>query len=96
METTQFHIAQMGLFWGQYFYLLKVVPQNIDAHEKLSWGRKSGLIRPLGTKEFKCFYFWYIDSVTYFVGIARKNGQYDDSLIKATCWFSKPISRLSL
>ena len=27
----------------------------------------------------------YIDSVTHFVGIARKNGHYDDSKIKATC-----------
>ena len=78
METTQFHIAQMGLFWGQYFYLLKAVPQ-FDAHEKLSWGRKAGIIRPLGTKEFKYLYFWYIDSVTHFVGIARKNGHYDDN-----------------
>ena len=53
--------------------------KQIDAHEKLSWGRKAGLIRPLGTKEFKWFYFRYIDSVTHFVGIARKNGHYDDS-----------------
>ena len=36
METTQFHIAQMGLFSGQYFYILKAVPKKIDAHEKLS------------------------------------------------------------
>ena len=53
--------------------------KQFDAHEKLFWGRKAGLIRPLGAKEFKCFYFWYIDSVTHFVGIARKNGHYDDS-----------------
>ena len=78
METTQFHIAQMGLFWGQYYYLLKAVPQN-NLTPMRSWGRKADLIRPLGTKEFKCFYFWYIDSVTHFVGIARKNGHYDDS-----------------
>ena len=51
-----------------------------DAHEKLSWGRKTGLIRPLGTTEFKCFYFWIIDSVTHFVGIARKNWHYDGGL----------------
>ena len=31
--------------------------KQFDAHEKLSGGRKAGLIRPLGTKEFKCFYF---------------------------------------
>ena len=80
METTQFHIAQMGLFWGQYFLPIEGGPtKQFDAHEKLSWGRKAGLIRPSGTKEFKCFYFWYIDSVTHFVSIARKNGHYDDS-----------------
>ena len=53
--------------------------KQFNANEKLSWRRKAGLIRPLGTKEFKCFYFWYIDSVTHFVGNARKNGHYDDS-----------------
>ena len=31
--------------------------KQFDAHEKLSRGRKAGLIRPLGSKEFKCFYF---------------------------------------
>ena len=30
------------------------------------------------------------------MGIARKNGHYGDSLIKATCRFAKLISRLSL
>ena len=33
--------------------------KQFDAHEKLSWGRKAGPIRPLGTKEFKCFIFIY-------------------------------------
>ena len=79
METTQFHKARMGLFSGQYFNPLKAVPQSkFDAHKKLSWWRKAGLIRPLGTKEFKCFYFWYIDSVAHFVGIASENGHHDD------------------
>ena len=30
--------------------------KQFDAHEKLSLGHKVVLIRPLGTKVFKCYY----------------------------------------
>ena len=78
MKTTLFHIAQKGVVFMAILLPIAGGPtKQFDAHEKLSWGRKAGLIRPLGTKEFKCFYFEYIDSVTYCVRIARKNGHYD-------------------
>ena len=80
MEISQFHIAQMGLFWGQYFYLLEGVPQNnLTPMRSCPEDARLVLFDHLGTKEFKCFYFWYIDSVTHCVGIASKNGHFDDS-----------------
>ena len=58
METMQFHIAQMGLFSGQYCFPISGGPtKQFDAHEKFTWGRKASLIRPLVTKNLNAFTF---------------------------------------
>ena len=81
METKQFRLAQMGLFSGQYFHLLKAVPQN-NLTPMRSCPEDASLvlfdhwvIRNLNAFTFDIC----IDSVTHFVGIARKYGHYDDS-----------------
>ena len=68
----------MGLFSGQYVYLLKAVSQN-HLTPMRSCPEGAGLIRPWDTKEFKCFNLRYRDNVTHFEGITKKNGHYDDS-----------------
>ena len=45
METTQFHIAQVGLFSGQYFLSIEGDPtKQFDPHEKSSWWLNTGHI----------------------------------------------------
>ena len=51
------HSSNGGIFRAILLPIEGGPTKQFDAHEKLSLGRKAGLIRPLGTKEFKCFYF---------------------------------------
>ena len=79
METTQFHMAQMGLFSGQYFYLLKAVPQNnLTPIRSCPEDARLVLFDQWELRSLNAFTF-DIDSVTHFVGYARKKGHYDDS-----------------
>ena len=79
METTQVHIAQMELFSGQYFYLLKAVPQNnFTPMRSCPEDARLVLFDYWVLRNLNAFTF-DIGSVTHFVGIARKNGHYDDS-----------------
>ena len=78
MKTMQFLIAQIGLFSGQYFYLLQAVPQN-NLTPMRSCPEDARLVQ-FGHWVLRNLnaLFLYIRSVTHFVGIARKNGHYDD------------------
>ena len=69
METTQFHIAQKGLFSGQYFNLLKGFQQNnLMPMRSCPENARLVLLDPGVLRNFNIFYFWSIDNVTHFVG----------------------------